>query len=316
VLVLRPGSTTLEYGAGFGFRTRDIEDHEVQVGEGIAGRCVLERRPAYVRDLRESADSIAREAFTAREKFVGYYCIPLINKREVKGVLEIFQRSVLEPDKDWIDFLHTLAGQTAIAIESATLFEGLQRSNIELGLAYDETIEGWSHALDLRDKETEGHTLRVTELTLRLAKEFSFSNAEMVHIRRGALLHDIGKMGIPDEILFKPGALSEAEWVIMRKHPQFAYDLLSPIRYLRPALDIPYCHHEKWDGTGYPNGLKGEQIPLSARLFGIVDVWDALRSDRPYRTGWAQEKVLEHLRSQQGTHFDPDVVKRFLRVIG
>lgn len=181
--------------------------------------------------------------------------------------------------------------------------------------AYDTTIEGWSHALDLRDIETEGHSTRVSDLTMKLARMAGMTEEELVHVRRGALLHDIGKMGVPDHILLKPDKLTDEEWIAMRKHPQFAYDMLSPIAYLKPALDIPYCHHEKWDGTGYPRELKGEQIPLAARLFAVVDVWDALRSDRPYRAGWSKEKALEHIRSLVGTHFDPKTVELFLRLI-
>jgi putative nucleotidyltransferase with HDIG domain len=176
-------------------------------------------------------------------------------------------------------------------------------------------IEGWSHALDLRDKETEGHSTRVTELTLKLARMAGVDASELVHIRHGALLHDIGKMGVPDHILLKPDQLTDEEWVAMRKHPVFALELLSPIPYLRPALDIPYCHHEKWDGSGYPRGLKGEQIPLAARLFAIIDVWDALRSDRPYRQAWTKEKVIEHIKSLSGTHFEPKAVELFLNMM-
>ena len=231
-------------------------------------------------------------------------------------MLEVFHRSVLSPDSEWLDFLETLARQGAIAIDNSQLFEGLQRSNFELGLAYEGTIEGWSRALDLRDKETEGHTQRVTALTVALARRLKFADKDIVHVRRGGLLHDIGKMGVPDAILLKPGPLTDEEWVVMKKHPTFAFELLSPIRYLKfAAIDIPYCHHEKWDGTGYPCGLKGDQIPLSARIFAIVDVWDALTSDRPYRPAWPSEKVLEHVRSLSGTHFDPMVVQEFLAMI-
>src|SRR5678815_3430159 len=179
----------------------------------------------------------------------------------------------------------------------------------------DTTLEGWSAALDLRDKETEGHSQRVTDMTLLLAQALGVADGEMEQMRRGALLHDIGKMGIPDSILLKPGKLTDEEWVIMRQHPRLAHDLLAPIAYLRPALDIPYCHHEKWDGTGYPRGLKGEAIPLSARVFAVVDVWDALRSDRPYRPGWAEDKVLDYIREQSGKHFDPDVAAAFLALM-
>jgi HD-GYP domain-containing protein (c-di-GMP phosphodiesterase class II) len=171
------------------------------------------------------------------------------------------------------------------------------------------------HALDLRDKETEGHSKRVTELTVRLARAIGIDGDELTHLRRGALLHDVGKLGIPDAILLKPGKLTDEEWVIMRRHPQYACDMLAPIAYLRPALDIPRCHHEKWDGSGYPRGLKGEEIPLSARLFAVVDVWDALRSDRPYRSGWPSEQVIAYIQEGRGTHFDPQVVDLFLRVL-
>jgi len=249
------------------------------------------------------------------EGFIDYYCVPLIVKGEVKGALEIFHRSELENDSEWLDFLETLAGQAAIAIEDATLFENLQRSNQELFQAYDATIEGWSHALDLRDKETEGHTLRVTELTMELARQFGFSEEELINIRWGALLHDIGKMGVPDSILLKPDKLTDEEWESMRKHPTFAIEMLSPIGYLKSSLDIPYCHHEKWDGSGYPRGLKGDVIPLAARLFAVVDVWDAVTSNRPYRMAWSTEEAIQYIKEQSERFFDPKVVNVFLNMI-
>ena len=190
-----------------------------------------------------------------------------------------------------------------------------QQAHEELAQAYEATLEGWSRALELRDKETEGHTQRVTEMTMRLTHAMGIYEAELVHIRRGALLHDIGKMGIPDDILRKPGPLTDEEKELMRKHPIYAYEMLSPITYLHPALDIPYCHHEKWDGTGYPRGLQGEQIPLAARIFAVVDVWDALLSNRPYRSGWSEEKVKAYIHEQAGTHFDPQVVEAFMKII-
>jgi putative nucleotidyltransferase with HDIG domain len=190
----------------------------------------------------------------------------------------------------------------------------LQRAHQDLAEAYEETIEGWSRVLDLRDKETEGHTQRVTEIAVRMARAMGVPEDEMVHLRRGALLHDIGKMGVPDLILQKPGPLTDEEWKEMRKHPEYALQMLYPISYLRPALDIPYCHHERWDGSGYPRGLKGEEIPLAARIFSIVDVWDALLSNRPYRKGCTEESVLEHLRKSSGSHFDPRLVETFLEL--
>jgi putative nucleotidyltransferase with HDIG domain len=249
------------------------------------------------------------------EGFVSLYALPLIPKGNLKGVLEILHRSLLEPEPDWLDFLHTLGGQTEIAINNAELFDDLQRSNSDLILAYDGTIEGWSRALDLRDKETEGHTLRVTDMTMILARDFGFTEEELLRIRWGALLHDIGKMGVPDHILLKPKPLTEEEQIIMQRHPEYAYDLLQPIAFLRSALYIPYCHHEKWDGTGYPRGLKGEEIPIAARLFAVVDVWDALTSNRPYRPAWSPEDVLSYIREQSGKYFDPQAVDLFFKVI-
>ena len=191
----------------------------------------------------------------------------------------------------------------------------LREANTQLLFAYEATIESLSHALDLRDRETEGHSRRVTELTLKLAQALGMSDEEIMHIRRGALLHDVGKIGIPDAILHKPDKLSEEEWTIMRKHPQLAYDMLYPIEYLRPALEIPLNHHEKWDGAGYPRRLEGETIPIAARLFAVVDVWDALTSNRPYRSAWSEKEALTYIRDQSGKHFDPQVVDLFFRVI-
>jgi PAS domain S-box-containing protein/putative nucleotidyltransferase with HDIG domain len=193
--------------------------------------------------------------------------------------------------------------------------EALQRAHTDLQEAYDRTIEGWVLALDLRDRETEGHTKRVTEMTVRLARVLGCSDEEVVHIRRGALLHDIGKMGIPDEILQKPGPLTDDEWVKMRKHPQYAYQMLAPISYLKQALIIPYYHHERWDGSGYPHKLKGEEIPLFARFFAVVDVWDALSSDRPYRKGMPPREVIDYLQKESGRLFDPGIVKKFMPLI-
>ena len=190
-----------------------------------------------------------------------------------------------------------------------------QHAVLELAAAYEATLEGWANALDMRDRETEGHSRRVTDLTVRLARKMGVSEADCVHIRRGALLHDIGKMGIPDSILRKPSPLSPDEWAVMRRHPEDARQLLARIDYLAPAMDIPYCHHEKWDGTGYPRGLKGEEIPLAARLFAVVDVWDAIRSERPYSGAWSNEQSLAYLKSISGTHLDPDVTEAFIELL-
>jgi putative nucleotidyltransferase with HDIG domain len=249
------------------------------------------------------------------EGFVAYWAVPLVVKGESRGVLEVGHRSPLDPDPEWLEYLEALARQAAIAVDNAGLFACLRRSNLELSLAYDATIEGWSRAMDLRDHETEGHSRRVTEMTLRLCRALGVGDDELVHVRRGALLHDIGKIGIPDAILLKPSELTEEERAVIRRHPRYALEMPSPIAFLRPALAIPHCHHERWDGAGYPNGLRGEEIPLEARAFAAVDIWDALRSDRPYRPGWPMGRVLEHLRSLAGTHLDPRVVEAFLAIL-
>ncbi len=314
VLLLQANSQTLRYVSGRGFRFAHPKDLSLYLNHGYAGRVALDRRVLILPKWESREEDPARASLLASEGFSSYIAAPLIAKGQVKGVLEIFHRRELDPDPAWISYLETMAEQAAIAIDNTMLFEDLQRTNVELTLAYDATIEGWSRALDLRDHETEGHTQRVTEATLRLAHTLGMPEAELVFTRRGCLLHDIGKMAIPDGILLKPGALDEQEWEIMRRHPVSAFEWLSPIAFLRPSLDIPYCHHERWDGNGYPRGLKGEQIPLSARVFTVVDNWDALRSDRPYRKAWPDAKVLAHLRTMAGSIFDASILKTFLEL--
>lgn len=226
----------------------------------------------------------------------------------------------------WIEttariFIDELSGQREFQASSRDITERkeaeekLQLAHSDLQDAYDRTIAGWVHALDLRDRETEGHTKRVTKMIEKLARIMGFTEEEITHIRRGALLHDMGKMGIPDEILQKPSPLTDDEWTIMRRHPEMAYQMLSPIKYLKEAIIIPYYHHERWDGSGYPHRLKGEDIPLQARMFAVVDVWDALSSDRPYRKKMPHREVVEYLKKEAGHLFDPQVVEKFLPLI-
>ena len=305
----------LEYAAGLGFRTNALSHTKLGLGEGYAGIAALEQRVVHKLNLSNQATDFLRSPSFGQEGFVSYYGIPLIAKGKVQGVLEIFKRSLINPDPDWLRFLEMLGGQAAIAIDNAFLFSNLQRSNSEITSAYDATIEGWSRALDMRDHETEGHTQRVVQLTIRLAKKIQIPSTNLIHLRRGAALHDIGKMGIPDSILLKPGPLTGEEWDIMRQHPSYAYELLSPIDYLRPAMDIPCHHHERWDGGGYPSGLKEEEIPLPARLFAVVDVFDALVSDRPYRSAWPKHAALDYIREGARKHFDPAIVTSFLKLV-
>ncbi|HZM24155.1 MAG TPA: GAF domain-containing protein [Anaerolineales bacterium] len=305
---------SITYIGGSGFQSSSASRVQTRIGEGLAGQVIIKQKPFHLTDLQNSPE-IKNEPLLKREGFVTYIGIPLIVKGQIKGVFEVFHRTPLLPTADWMEFLHTLAGQAAIAIDNSQLFENLQRSNQELIQAYDTTLEGWARALELRDRETEGHTRRVTDLTLRLAKYIGINDTEMINIHRGVLLHDIGKMGVPDQILKKSGPLNEGEWSEMRQHPVYAHNLLSPILFLRGALDIPYCHHEHWDGSGYPRGLKGEQIPHAARIFSVVDIWDALLSDRPYRKAWPQEEVTQYLKDIAGTLLDPTVVEVFLKMI-
>jgi PAS domain S-box-containing protein len=305
----------LRYAAGRGFRTNRIQWGDVTLEDNMAGVIVHQQRLKAVLDMRKNGHLPERiRKLSQEEGFQAYVGLPLTARSQVKGVLELYHRQPLDQDTDWWNFLDNLARQTAIAIDNATLFDDLQSSNQSLTLAYDRTLEGWAKALELRDKETEGHSKRVTELTMRLAQAMGITSDEMVHVRRGTMLHDIGKMGLPDSILLKPGPLTPDEWEVMHQHPVYAYNLLSTIPYLEKALDIPYCHHEKWDGSGYPRGLKCEQIPLAARIFAVIDVFDALLSDRPYRPAWPQERVLAYLSEQSGAHFDPRVVEAFLQM--
>ena len=315
ILLFNRESRFLEFMTGVGFRTEALQSTRLRLGEGYAGLAALQRKTVHISNLQYRKMDELRSPVFHKESFISYFGLPLIAKGQVCGVLEIFHRTQLDPDPDWLNFMETLAGQAAIAIENATLFRELQRSNIELTQAYDATIDGWSRALELRDRETEGHTKRVTKATLQLARRMNFNETELVHVQRGAILHDIGKMAISDCILLKSTALTDSERRIIKQHPRYAYEMLSPIPYLRQALDIPFYHHEKWDGTGYPHGLKREQIPLSARLFSVVDVFDALTSDRPYRPAWSTEKALDYIRDQSGKHFDPAVVVEFMRIV-
>ncbi|MGJ8455063.1 HD domain-containing phosphohydrolase [Pseudothermotoga sp. U03pept] len=318
IFLFNPHTLKLELIASKGFHAPPAVGFTLKLGEALAGEVALRAsilRKEELRTIQERLQNSPLGRLIVQEDFRYYIGVPLIAKEQLLGVLEIFNRSILQDDPEWFEYLQILSQQAAIAIENAKLFEKIRETNLELLQAYETTIEGWVYALDMRDKETEGHTERVSELTLRLAKEMRLQDEKIVHIKRGALLHDIGKMAIPDHILLKPGKLTDEEWEIMKKHPVYAHEMLSKIDYLRPALEIPYCHHERFNGTGYPRGLKGEEIPLSARIFAVVDVYDALTSDRPYRKAWSKEAAIEYIRKESGKQFDPKVVEVFLKVI-
>jgi PAS domain S-box-containing protein len=315
VLLFNSVTLELEYTAGRGFRSQAIKRTRVRPGEGCAGQVAMERQFVSIEDIHSCQGFCTRSSVVLEDGFRSYYGVPLIARGQLKGVLEVFCHRPTSLDQEWIDFFHAMAGQAAIAIDNAELIAHLQRSNDELILSYDATIEGWARALELRDAETEGHSRRVTNITLILARAMGFNEDDLVHIRRGAVLHDVGKMAIPDNILLKQGPLTEEERAVMRQHTVYAHTWLAPIPFLRPALDIPYCHHERWDGQGYPRGLKGNEIPLAARIFAVVDVWDALRSNRSYRSAWSREESLNYIHQHRSTHFDPMVVDVFTRLL-
>ncbi len=312
VYLPEPGTPRLRAIAALGPFAEEVKASTLTLGTSVLGSIAQERRGEIVNNIGNDprAVLIPGTEDIPIEHLMG---VPVLTRGELDGLIAVWRIGEGEEFAPAdLNFLTSLAGQVGVAIQNARLFENLQRSNQEQSKAYDTTLEGWARALEMRDKETLGHSRRVTDLTLRLARRLGIPEGELTHIRRGVLLHDIGKMGIPDLLLKKTGPLSEEEWVDMRKHPEYAYDLLHPIAYLRPALEIPYAHHENWDGTGYPRGLKGQEIPLSARIFTIVDVYDALLYDRPYRKAWPRHRVLEFLREQSGTKFDPEIAEAFL----
>lgn len=316
VLLFDSGRASLEFAYGTGFWTDEVRSSSLSLGEGIAGQVVATGQPAFVEDIRTADPPFVRRSLLNREQFVSYVGLPLVAKGdERKGLLGLFHRSRLQPDRNWWDFATALSQQVAIAMDNRQLFAQLIDANDALQDAYDATIAGWARALDLKDEETAGHSARVTDTTVSLARRFGIVEPELNFVRWGALLHDIGKMGVPDRILRKPDKLTDEERAVVQRHTTHAYDLLAPIAFLHETIDIPYAHHERFDGHGYPRELAGEAIPLAARIFAIVDVFDALTSDRPYRPAWSRTDALEHVRAGSGRHFDPTVVDAFLDMI-
>jgi HD-GYP domain-containing protein (c-di-GMP phosphodiesterase class II) len=280
----------------------------VPIQGSLAGLIFLENKPLILNDVQHNPRHYSLAAQHVKFQTQSLLGVPMRSRDQITGVMEALNKKEGIFTQGDLEILLVIASQAAVAIQNAKLLKDIQD-------AYNSTLEGWSGALDLRDKETQGHSTRVAKMTVDLAEEMGISPALLPIYRQGALLHDIGKVGVPDNILLKPGPLTDAEREIMHQHPINAYNLLAPIAYLRPALDIPYCHHEKWDGTGYPQRLKGEQIPLPARIFSVVDVWDALSSTRPYRESWSKEKTQAYILSESGISFDPDIVQAFIRLL-
>ena len=315
ILYLHPKLQTLKFITQTGFRQNILQHTDLEIGEGLAGKAALSKDLVFVKDLQSTEIDSPRSLEFHTEGFHLYAGVPLLAKGRVVGVMELFNRSQLQTDRSWLDLLEMVAGLAAIAIDHQNLYNNLERSRMEISQSLDAILEGWAQALELRGIESPGHWRRIVDLTLRLAEKLGIKGDNLVDIRRGALLHDIGKMGIPDQILHKGAKLTDVERKVIGRHPVDAYELLRPVEGLKSTLDIPLYHHERWDGEGYPYQLAGEDIPYHARIFAVVDVWDALLSDRPYRKAFSREEALTHMRNQSGKHFDPAVVEAFLAIL-
>ena len=314
LLMLRDEQGEFPVKAARGMDHASLDEDTSSVSKTIVRR-VAETGESVLTTNAQEDPRFERQKSVHEHNLRSILCVPLKLKEKIIGVIFVDSRvySGLFQKSD-LEMLRAFADQAAVAIDNARMFEGLQRANAELRDAYEATLRGWAMTLELRDKETEGHTQRVTLLTKVLAKKLGIHGKELEHIERGALLHDIGKMAIPDYILLKRGSLTLAERKFMELHPDFARDMLEEIKFLHPAIDIPYCHHEKWDGSGYPRNLRGEEIPFAARIFAVVDVWDALTSERPYRKPLPPEQVRRIIQADSGKHFDPRVVEAFLEL--
>jgi PAS domain S-box-containing protein len=315
ILYFHPQLQTLKFITQTGFRQNVLQHTDLEVGEGLAGIAAEARKIVQVANLKQPSEDVRRELEFSTEHFVSYCGVPLLAKGRLVGVMELFHRREFIPDQPWLDLLELIAGLAAIAIDHQNIYDNLKRSRNELSKSLDAIIEGWAQALELRGIESEGHWQRVGDLTVRLGKKLGLSAEDLVDLKRGALLHDIGKMGIPDEVLHKRTDLTKEERRLIGKHPVDAFELLKDVEGLKSALEIPLYHHERWDGTGYPYQLKGEDIPYFARIYAMVDVWDALRSDRPYRDALPYHKALKILKNEAGSQFDPDILPIFVEML-
>ncbi len=315
IMYLHPGLKSLRSISQKGFRQKIFRDSGQDIGDGLAGRAAQTEKIVHVRDLANCTENVNRSLEFSTEKFVTYFGVPLLVKDRLVGVLEIFNREIIDPEAYWVDLLKLIAGLIAVAIDLQNLTNDLERSRKKISAAFDGVIMGWATALELRGIEAEGHASRTQDLASRLAAKIGISGTGLEDIRQGALLHDIGKMGIPDEVLLKGSVLNAEEKKLVGRHPIDAFELLKSVDVLKGALDIPLYHHERWDGEGYPYGIEGENIPLSARIFAMVDVWDAMQTDRPYRKAFSRTEALGHLKEQAGKHFDPVVLKAFIEML-
>jgi HD-GYP domain-containing protein (c-di-GMP phosphodiesterase class II) len=315
VLLMDAHGREMTMAASRGFHISNRPQSRFRLDHSLASQAGLERKTVFLEVKTPGDPALENQPLMKEEEFVAYSATPLIAHGRVRGILEVFHRTAPEPALVRVDLLESLALQAAIAIECADSFHKLQKMRSELAITCDSMIEGFSRAVNLHAREAEGHSLRVSELSIRTAEKMGITPDQMPALRRGALLHDIGKIGVPDRILWKPEALSDEEWQWMRQHPKFAEQVLAPIVFLRSAMDIPKFHHERWDGGGYPYGLSGTDIPLPARIFSVIDVWDSLQAQRPFREPWNAADTANYLRQSSGRQFDPDVVRTFMQIL-
>jgi response regulator RpfG family c-di-GMP phosphodiesterase len=314
ILLYNQHSQILNFVYGHGFHSSGVSEIGLDLKSNLAGQVVRARKMIQLADLKGvNADSLS--ANLVSEGFVSYIGVPLLAKSKVNGVLEVFERTEKIHDRDWYDFLEAFAHQASIAIDNSELFENLQRLNLEIAREYDITIEAWARTLEIRDITYAGHATRVMEMSVKIASVMGLSGDAVSHLRHGVLMHDIGMLGIPESILLKPGELTEEDWDLVHQHPRIAYDLLSQIPNWRQALDIPYSHHERWDGSGYPQGLRNDIIPLGARICAVADVYDTLQMKRSFRSAWDKTRAEKYIRDGAGSQFDPEVVRIFLGLI-
>lgn len=315
VMMMENDQKEYEVRIGRNWKQQTLTPQEEAISRTIVNRVIETKSPILTTNAQEDP-RFDKEASIVDYKLRSIMCVPLEVMGNISGVIYVDNRSIPEKfNQSMLSLLDAFANQAGIALQNASLFEDLSTSHSQLQQAYDSTLEGWAKALELRDNVTEGHTQRVTKLTVELAKFMGYDEAEIENVRRGAILHDIGKMALPDNILHKKDDLTPEEWEEIKQHPQLAVQMLTNIDFLRPALAIPRYHHERWDGAGYPNQLKGEDIPLPARIFAVVDVWDAMTTNRPYRTAMPKDEAVEYIKKETGKHFDPKVVEAFLQML-
>lgn len=312
ILHLNRLTNTLDCVETAGFKTQHIKGARIPISTSIAGKVLLDRKNAMIPDLTHEKTALFVNRRFHDDNFQAYFAAPLIVKGEPQGVLELFFKKYFYPDEDWVSFFNILSAQAALAYDTCRTFKELQKIKHNLSDSYQSALSTLTRSLELVEVESPGHAQRVASATLNLAKKLGVQKDALANIERGALLHDIGKIGILDEILLKKGDLNKAEWAQIKRHPEIAFELLSGVRLLRDALEIPYCHHENWDGSGYPRGLKGDEIPVAARIFAVIDSFDAIQSDRPYRKGKSREEAINFLINQKGKRFDPVIVDKYL----